>query len=255
MRWLVILLLFISTFSLSENEDEKVLNIVTGEYPPWISKSMKHGGFAQHMTSEIFERAGYQVSYFYYPWARTFKEAQTDKYHATMLWYYSSERERLFYHSESLYTEEVVFFHLKTTDLKNWHSLEDLKEYRIGATRGYTYTPEFWEAYENGSLNIIANSSDEINFKMLLKKRIDLFISATVPGYSLLLKEFPKDQVETITFYPRAYFSNTNHLLFSKKRADAQELLGIFNKGLLALKKEGTYERYYDLLLEGYYSK
>ncbi|WP_163831931.1 substrate-binding periplasmic protein [Spartinivicinus ruber] len=255
MRCLVTLLIFISTFSLAKNEDEKVINIVTGEYPPWISKSMKHGGFAQHMTSEIYKRAGYQVSYFYYPWARTAKEAQSGKYHASMFWYYSKQREKNFYHSDSLFTEDVVFFHLKTTDIKNWLSLKDLKEYRIGATRGYTYTPEFWKAYENGSLNIIVNSSDEINFKMLLKKRIDLFLSATVPGYSLLLKEFSKEQVGTITFFSRPYFSNTNHLIFPKKIADSRMLLEVFNKGLKVIKKEGMYEKYYDLLLEGYYKK
>ncbi|MCX4027719.1 transporter substrate-binding domain-containing protein [Endozoicomonas sp. SM1973] len=254
MRWLINLLLVTTTSVLADINDEKVIKIVTGEYPPWISKSLKHGGFAQHMTSEVFKLAGYDVRYFYYPWARTFKEAQTDKYHATMVWYYSSERERLFYHSDSLYTEEVVFFHLKTTAFSGWQSLDDIGSFRIGATRGYTYTPEFWDAHKNNRLNIIVNSNDVINFNMLIKKRIDLFLSATVAGYSLLLKEFSKEQVEKITFHPRPYFTNTNHLLFFKKRHDSKKLLNIFNDGLRRLKKKGVYGKYYDMLLEGYYT-
>lgn len=250
--FIIFSLLIISLCSFAK---EEVLHIVSGEYPPWVSNKLKHEGFAHHIISEAFKRSGYKTVYRYYPWARTSKEGNSGKYHATSLWFYSKEREKLFYYSEPISKEDVVFFHLKTTKIKGFDSLDDLKMHRIGATRGYTYTPEFWKAKDSGILNIIVNNSDRINFTMLFKKRIDLFLTATVAGYSVLLNEFPKENVQNITFIPTPLFSKKNHLLFPKKRPDAQQLLKIFNKGLKSIRSDGTYDKFYDKLLEGDYNK
>ncbi|WP_163835433.1 substrate-binding periplasmic protein [Spartinivicinus ruber] len=247
--------LLIMLISLSSVAEDKLLEITTGEYPPWSAKDYKHGGFVHHMISEAFQREGYKVNYIYHIWARNYKEGQKGKYHATAFWYHSEERAKLFYYSDALYSEDVVFFHLKTTAFTTWNTLKDLEGYRIGATRGYTYTPEFWKAQEVGTLNIIVNKSDKINFKMLLRKRIDLFLMATVAGYSLLQKEFSPPQAQTLTYHHKPLFSSTAHLLFPKVREDAQPLLKVFNKGLQAIKQDGFYDKYYDLLLEGFYEK
>lgn len=251
MKLFTALLLLISFFSYAE--EDKLLKITTGEYPPWSSADFKHGGFVHHVISEAFKHEGFKVEYTYYPWARNYKQGQKGDFHATAFWYHSEEREKLFYYSNPLYAEDVVFFHLKTTKFKEWDTLENLGQYRIGITRGYTYTPEIWEAQKKGNLNIVVSNSDKINFKMLLRKRTDLFIMATVAGYSLLQKELSMTHMQTLTYNPKPLFSSEGHLLFPKVRPDAQDLLKVFNKGLKALKNNGFYEKYYDLLLEGYY--
>ncbi|NYZ69903.1 transporter substrate-binding domain-containing protein [Endozoicomonas sp. SM1973] len=235
------------------SEEEKLIRITTGEYPPWLSKSYKHGGFVQHIITEAFKHKGYKTKYDYHPWARNYKEGQKQHYHATAFWYKSEAREKLFYYSDALYSEDVVFFHLKTTLFDKWHSLEDLKPYRIGATRGYTYTHQFWDAYKTKKLNIIISNSDQINFKMLLKRRIDLFVMASVAGYATLQQEVSTSQLLTITYNPKPLSSNTTHLLFYKKHQNSKKLLAIFNEGLRYIKKSGFYEKHYDLLLEGRY--
>ncbi|MGI0119183.1 substrate-binding periplasmic protein [Zooshikella sp. RANM57] len=253
-RLLAVMLLIGGSFSYAEESEHKVLQIVSGEYPPWASKDSKKGGFANHIISEVFSREGYFVEYTYLPWARTYSEAKKGGYDATSLWYPSKEREKLFYYSNSLGEEEVVFFHLKTTRFNQWNDFEDLKKYRIGATRGYTYIPEFWIAVKDNRLNVVVNNSDEINFKMLLRGRVDLFLSATVSGYAILNKNFSLEQVQIVTYNHKPLFSNTNHLLFLRKKANSKRLLKLFNKGLQILIDEGAYNNYYDMLLKGYYS-
>ncbi|MBU2713444.1 substrate-binding periplasmic protein [Zooshikella harenae] len=252
---LVLILLIGGGLSYAEESENKVLQIVSGEYPPWASKDSKKGGFANHIISEVFSREGYFVEYTYLPWARTYSEAKKGSYDATSLWYPSKEREKLFYYSNSIGKEDVVFFHLKTTNFDQWESFEDLKKYRIGATRGYTYTAEFWDAEKDKKLNIIVNNSDEINFNMLLRGRVDLFLSSAVSGYAILYKNFSLEQVQVVTYNYKPLFSNTNHLLFPRKKMNSKKILKLFNEGLQALIDEGAYNNYYDMLLKGYYSK
>ncbi|WP_163832112.1 substrate-binding periplasmic protein [Spartinivicinus ruber] len=254
MKIFTILILLVSFFS-NAKEAEKLLKITTGEYPPWSSVAFKHGGFVLHVITEAFRRNNYEVEFAYYPWARSYKEGAKGKFHATAFWFCVPKRQIDFYCSEPLFQEDFVFFHLKSTDFKKWTSLEDLEQYRIDATREYSYTPEFWEAKETGSLNIIVSNTDEINFNMLFKKRIDLFLMSTVAGYTLMNKKFSKSMSQMVTNHYFPLVSNTTHLLFPRNREDSFELINIFNKGIKSLKADGTYDKFYDALLRGDYEK
>lgn len=255
MKQLITLLLLLLGSSFSYAEQEKVLKITSGEYPPWSSKDFKHGGFVHHVITEAFKREGYEVEYTYYPWARSYKEGAKGRFHATAFWFCTPKRQKDFFCSDPLYHEDFVFFHLKSTRLQEWSSLKDLGKYRIGATREYSYTPEFWEYQKNGSLNIIVSNSDETNFKMLFKKRIDLFIMSTVAGYTLVNKKFGPTMSQLLTNHYLPLISNTTHLLFPRNRDDALELIETFNNGIKSLRADGTYEKLYDFLLKGYYEK
>lgn len=241
--------------SLSSYGKNETIYITSGEYPPYSSESLKHTGFAHHVISEAFSREGYKTVFLYYPWARSYKEGASGKYHASGYWMCTQKHRKDFYCGGAIYNTEFVFFHLKTTGFKEWNALEDLKTYKIGATRGYAYTAEFWEAQKNNTLKVVVNNTDDLGFKMLLRQRIDLFVMSTIPGYTLLYKKYSPSVVSLITHNHKPLVSNTIHLLFPKKRPDAQQLLKVFNKGLQSLKTDGTYEKYYSLLLEGYYEK
>lgn len=251
----LLLIVSLLTLSVCSSAKEKVIKIATGEYSPWISATSKHQGFGPHIISEVFNRAGYKCLFIFYPWARAIKEAETGKYHATASWTYSKKREKHFYHSDALWVENVVFFHLKTTNFQGWDTLENLTGYRIGTTRGYTYSPEFWGAQKAGKLNIILNNSDKINFYMLLKGRIDLFPSSIVTGYSLLSKNFHESQIAKLTYNKKPLLSPVVHMLFPIKKEESLQLLNLFNSGLQSLREDGTYDKLYDRLLGGYYNQ
>ncbi|MDE1460771.1 substrate-binding periplasmic protein [Spartinivicinus poritis] len=231
------------------------MKISTGEYPPWSSKDFKHGGFVHHIISEAFKRKGYKVAFIYHKWARSYKEGLLGHVHATAYWMCVAKRKKHFYCSDPLYEEDYVFFHLKSTEFTSWKTLSSLGQYRIGATRGYTYTEAFWDAEKTGRLNIIVNNTDEISFNMLLRNRLDIFVTGSVAGYSLLHKKFPTSFSKQITYNSKPLVSNTQHLLFPKNKASSIRLLEIFNDALKSMKEDGSFEKYYDQLIEGYYEK
>lgn len=234
----------------------EAIRISTGEFAPWSSEALKHKGFTNHVISEAFKLEGYEVEFVFYPWKRVYESAKSgEKFQATSYWYPSEDRAKDFHYSDPLQEDAIVFFHLKSNALSDWESLDDLKGERIGATAGYTYTAEFWDAAKSQRLNIQEAKSDELNFKKLLKGRIDLFPSDPLVGQKLLQEVFDSEVAETVTYHPKPLVAPTGHLLFSKQLANGEELVATFNRGLAKLRDSGQYAQFQADLIAGKYDQ
>ena len=253
--FLVVIGLFGSSLNVYSASTEKTVTIATLEYPPWTGEKLKHDGFVNHVITESFQLMGYTAAYTYLPWKRGLAETRDGKYSALSYVYLSKERGKEFYLSDPISEEKIVLFHLKSNPIRDWTTLDDLKNYKFGATRGYTYTKEFWEAAESKRLEVDETDSDEQNFKKLLAGRIDIFPSGLVNGYSILKKEFDAGTSDLITFHPKPLSQTTGHLAFSRSRKDSENLLRVFNQGLAELKKRGLYDKFREDLLAGKYSQ
>jgi polar amino acid transport system substrate-binding protein len=233
---------------------EEIITIATLEYHPWTGKNLKFNGFVNHVITEAFKRKGYNVRYTYLPWKRGVTETKNGKYSALSYVYFSKDREKEFYLSDPISVEKIVLFHLKSNPIKDWKTLEDLSDYRFGATRGYTYTKKFWDLEKTRRLMVDITNSDIQNFKKLLAGRIDVFPSGLVNGNSILQKEFDVGKSHLISYHPKPLSQTTDHLAFTRSRKNSEKLLRIFNQGLAKLKQEGLYDKFLDDLLAGKYS-
>ena len=50
---------------------EETIRITNGEWPPYMSKKLKHYGLASRITTEAFASQGVKVEYGFFPWARS----------------------------------------------------------------------------------------------------------------------------------------------------------------------------------------
>ena len=233
---------------------QEIISIATQEYSPWAGENLKFNGFVNHVITEAFRRKGYSVKFTYLPFKRGVIETKNGQYSALSYVYWSKDREKEFYLSEPISEEKIVFFHLNSNPIKDWKTLDDLKKYKFGATRGYTYTKEFWQAIESKRLKADLTDNDMQNFKKLFAGRIDIFPSGLVNGISLLQKEFDASKSHLLTYHPKPLFNITGHLAFTRSRQDSGNLLQIFNQGLAELKEEGLYDQFVLDLLAGKYS-
>lgn len=231
----------------------ETITIATLEYAPFSGKNLKFNGFVNHVIAEAFQRRGYSVKFAYLPWKRAVTETKNGQYAALSYVYLTKDREKEFYLSDPISDEKIVFFHLKSNPIQEWQTLADLKNHKIGATRGYTYTHEFWQAVESKLLKVEITDSDKQNYKKLFAGRIDLFPSGLANGYSFLRKEFPLSQSRLITYHPKPLSETTGHLAFSRSRKNSENLLQMFNQGLAELKQEGSYDKFVKNLLDGKY--
>ncbi|RDH42349.1 substrate-binding periplasmic protein [Zooshikella ganghwensis] len=239
--------------SISSYAENNNIIIATGEYPPWTSEASKGNGFVNHIITEAFKSQGYMVYYNFLPWARSYNDTENGQFAALSYWACKEKTQKTFYCSDAMHTESYVFFHEKTIPFPDWTELVDLKGLRIGATRSYTYTKEFWQAHESKMLDIIINNDDEASFKMMLRGRLDAVVVSSITGFLILNTKFSPVIAQTITFNKKPLVENTAHLLFPKSRKDSQLLLKVFNKGLSKIKENGTYDQYFDGLITGKY--
>ena len=256
MKTLQALILFCLLALVQSASAAETIQITTGEYAPWTSENLKHGGFSSHVITEAFKLEGYEVNFTFYPWKRVYEAAKKgNRFPASAWWYPSEERSEHFYYSAPLLMDSTVFFHLKDKPLPEWETLEDLRDRNIGATSGYTYTAEFWDAAKSKRLDIQEASSDELNFKKLLKGRIDLFPTSDLVGQKLLKEVFTPEEAEKVVFHPKPLMSVPGHLLFSRKHPNGEELMAVFNSGLAKLRASGRYDQFWADLISGKYDQ
>lgn len=245
-----VLLIFCVFFGLLFfNFSQQKITLGVGEFPPYISKSMKNNGFFCQIITEVLKNNNIEVEYYFVPWSRAIKNTEVGEFHGTPGWYRTREREEKFYISEPLVNDNQTFFHLKTYAF-DWKNMNDLRGITIGTTIEYNYGEEFSRALKRGIIKVDEVAYDEMNFKKLLSSRIDIFPMNTLPGYYMLHKLFKKEVVEMFTNHPKPLRTATLHLLLSKKIKTNKQLLKVFNTGLLELKKSGKYQQYLDELLE-----
>lgn len=240
---------------LSVSVQAKTVLISTGEFTPYCSSAIREKGFVSHVISTAFSRQGYDVEFDFYPWKRAIKQSLSGSYDATSWWAYNEDRAKEFLYSDALLEVSVHFFFLKTRNGDfDWKTVDDLDGFRIGVTRGY-YLSEEMEAYMKTDRAIFETvNDDKMNFKRLLKGRIDLFPMNSVAGVELLRSQFAPSIIHQVEYHSRAISIRPGYLLFPKNNKDSEELHKAFNKGLKEIKEDGTYEKMYDDLLTGYYS-
>ena len=228
------------------------LVISTGEFSPWTDSQSEHSGFTNRVIREALNRQGYSVEFRYWPWKRALEIARSGKVDATSFWYISAENKRDFLYSQAISEHKEVFFYLKQNNIPNWEKLEDLKELRIGATRGFTYTEAFWRLHKAGVLDVEEVDNDELNFKKLLRGRIHIFPAEEHVGWVELRHQIEKPEtlVATLT---KPLANQLGHLLFPKVNEKSDVLVKAFNNGLQSMKDDGTFKKFKEELFKGIY--
>lgn len=210
--------------------------IAVGEWPPFLSKNMSDYGTVGSKIQKAFKAANIQTQFIFMPWKRSYMEAKNGKAQATGIWLKNKNREESFYYSVPVMKETHVFFHLKSTQIKNT-TIKNLCKYKFGGILGFSYGEALTKAEEEGELLMERISDDVHNFKKLLQGRIDIYPQEISVGFYILNKYFDKIDINRITYYPTPFMTRQSYLLFPKKNKQSAELLNIFNDAFQALNE------------------
>ncbi|MDE1465689.1 substrate-binding periplasmic protein [Spartinivicinus poritis] len=249
---LIIIEVMLTTSLISKLYAEQTLRIATGEFPPYNSKSLKHGGLMPHIIKEAFAIAGYKAQFEFYPWKRAYQMSADGIVDATAQWLDSKERRKHHFYSDPIVEERTTWIYLKETTF-DWDSYDDLKKYRIAAITGYTYTPEFYDAVKNKNIKVQFVLRLDQSLRLVLEKRVDLTLEDMDVAYFKLRKLFPENVVAQFTTHSKPVQISYNHLLISKAKPDAEKVLKLFNYGLHKLKEKGVINKYIDNSRKGLY--
>ncbi len=153
----------------------------------------------------------------------------------------SPNRIKLGYLSEEpLARSYWVLFILKSRQHElPYQQLEDLKGHQIGTVKGYTYTPEFWRIVrEHGTSSSML--TDEQNFKMLLRKRVDFVVAEWANGVEITHQLGAQDSIVALEQHPVRV--TELHAVFSRKSVD-QNTVSEFSRALREFKRTENFQR------------
>lgn len=222
--------------------DPSEIRIATGEWPPYTSETLNGHGIAGKLITEAFAASGVKVTYVIYPWNRSLELARRGGIEATATWFESADRRADFHLSDPLFDSRFLLYYLKDKPI-TWQSVEDLNGFKIGATTGYFYGEAFAQAEKSGRITVIRASSDETNLKNLLLWRLDAFPLDEQVAEFLFANDLPAADAARIGHNAVAVHSRPQHLLISRKAANGEALIRLFNQGLRTIRGNGAYER------------
>lgn len=232
----------------------KTLEILTGEYPPFVGANLPHHGATSHVVQEAFKIMGYKVKFLYRPWKRAHYSVEIGRYIATSYWQCTPERKKNFYcGGYPVMIENFTFFYNKKNPIPNWSTLDDLKTYKFGLTLEYSYTKELLDKIKSDELNGEFVSKDQHNLRKLLVRRIDLFPVNDAVGYALIRKHFSPEKQETFATLPKKLVEIPAYLLISRKHPEGKKFFDIFQKGMSKIVASGLRNKIWDDLKKGAY--
>jgi polar amino acid transport system substrate-binding protein len=229
-------LICITGFNVSQAQ---TINITNGEWAPYLSEDLPHKGIASQIVSEAFKKEDFDVKYGFFPWVRAYEEAKKgNEWQASVIWSKNAERQESFYYSDPIIILRNVFFYLRESEFE-WEKVSDLRDYKIGLTRGYSYNKALVKAEESGWLDVERVTSDELNFRKLLRGRISALIANEDVGTEIIKKYYKGFECHAFVSHPRPTSQKEYSVIISKKAPNAKKLLDALNSGLRKLSAEG----------------
>jgi polar amino acid transport system substrate-binding protein len=217
---------------------EKTIKIATLEWTPYVGKELRDNGFTSEIVRAVFDRMGYSVKIKFMPWATLLKAVEHGKVDAAYPAYYSDERALKFAMTNAFVDGPLYLCKLKNKKIA-YHTLEDLKAYKIGVVNGYVNTPEFDSA---SYLNKKFANSDRLNLLKLLNKRVDMIVVDKYAAMQIVKESIP-GAVGKIEFIEPPLDVKPLHLLVSRKIDNSQAIVDDFNKGLEMLTDNGAIKK------------
>lgn len=198
----------------------------------------KQGGYLVEITEEALKRVGYTANIQFFPWKRALRNGMDGEFDVLLGAYHTEERAQKMAYSEPIGKVDIGLFALKESTIR-YTTLPDLTPYVIGYTRGAAVS----NAFENATyLQKEAVANIELNIKKLLRGRVDLIVYKKQQLLPLIQTKYP-ESVDKVEFLDPPLRTSFFFNAFPKTRPDALKHLEDFNRGLQAIKDDGTYAK------------
>ncbi|MGE0087710.1 MAG: substrate-binding periplasmic protein [Desulfococcaceae bacterium] len=223
---------------------DKVFKIHCDSTPPFIywtddNHTAVTGLWAETVSSVMRIMGEKHEPFQIFPWGRLLEMGLKGEFDGIFSATMNEERKKvMWYPKEPLMVEPWIFWIRKSdADKLKFTSYEDLKGHRIGLVKDYTYTPELWEFVkkENNYEEVV---HDPLNFRKLVKGRLDYVVSSVNFGAYIAKEEGITDLVHPLTEKP--VVDSRFYIIFSKQKV-SEEWVNRFSGHLAAFKQTQEY--------------
>jgi len=239
---------------------EKVLNLATLNWPPYISEDVCNKGWVFQFTVALLVSKGYQVNIHFYPWARSVMLVEQGKMDILFPEYFiessapsdaiqGKKRREVLALSNKFSGGELSLLKRQGYIFDLQEDLGNLKGKIIGVVRGYQNTPEFDAMMDSKQFSIV-EAVDELQLvKLLVAKRVDLIVGdpkvfTYSVNYSNLSNRNKQALLNGIDIVEPALKYNHLYFAISNKYPQWHQLLDDVNLALLEFQQSGETDRF-----------
>ena len=238
LKQLFILSLLLSALNVSATE----LQVATSEWIPYVGKELPNQGLATDIVTRALKRAGYKPSVTIQAWNRTLEGADIGVYDLIAAAWYSKAREKSFLFSKPFIYNEIKL--LKHVDSKfQFNSIADLNGHTIGVLDGYAYGEKFDGAQGISRIpgvHVLQNITRVINREIELTLDDERVLEYEIRHNISLNKD-------RLVFLSKPVSKNGLHIAVSRLNPKHKEIVAAFDKAIVAMRKDGTYDRILEL--------
>ena len=231
--FIVLLIAFFPVFVRAEP-----LVIAATNWAPYTDEKLENSGFFAEICQAALAEAGYESRIVFLPWKRAVKLTKAGQYHALLGASFTREREPFFAYPEFYWENPTMFFAGKDHPA-SYGKVKDLCPARLGLFAGSFYEKRF-RAY--GCFEIQTVSSTEQNIKKLAAGRVDLILDSKDSINYFLANEFAEFQKDIKPLSPPLEIDKL-YMVISKKVSNYGQIRDDFDRGIKALKADGSYDR------------
>jgi len=239
---------------------DKVLNLATLNWPPYISEDVCNKGWVFQFTVALLVSKGYQVNIHFYPWARSVMLVEQGKMDILFPEYFiessapsdavaGKKRRELLALSNKFSGGELSLLKRQGYIFDLQEDLANLKGKIIGVVRGYQNTPEFDAMMDSKQFSVV-EAVDELQLvKLLVAKRVDLIVGdpkvfTYSVNYSNLSNRNKQALLNNIAVVEPALKYNHLYFAISNKYPQWHQLLDDVNLALLEFQQSGETDRF-----------
>lgn len=235
-------LLLILTLACSGNFAQATTIIINGEddWAPYSSASADYKdvvGLAPEIVKAAFKSQGITAITRPVPFARCIYEVEKGKSLGCFDTIINQDtKDKYIFHKTPMFEAEMVVYG-RIRDGRQNVTLKDMENKVVGTTNGYTYPTDF---LQNKKILHSQSPTEKSQLEKLASNRIDYAVVWGLTG-EYLLKNHPELAKK---IQPVGRLSKDGlYLNFSKSHKDGAHYAHVFEKGLQAIRADGTYDR------------
>jgi polar amino acid transport system substrate-binding protein len=234
----LLLFLAVSLFPFWGEAQSRKIQIAATEWAPFTSLEAPDAGLLSAISRAALKRVGYDAEIVILPWRRAYEMTKKGHYNALLGTSFLEERTADFiYPRHSWLTRH--YFHTRVGGREwKYKTLEDLCPATLGLLIGSFHLQSLSKV---PCLKIQENSSIRQSVQMLLRGRIDLYLTIPEVIAHYVSKDFPEAQGKIVPIHPY-YKEDKVYLVFPKSREQSEALARDYERGMELIKADGSYE-------------
>ncbi len=219
----------------------QTISVVANTWPPYVDAALVDDGLAMKIVTTALKRAGHTSEVRIEKWEKALQGSKLGVYDlAGAVWKTDARQKKLLF-SQSYLTNNIVLIANSNSQFE-FNSLNDLQNLLVGVLKEYEYDPKFMN--DSKILKFQANRLTQ-NLISVQNGKLDVAVAdKRLALYEL--KHFMGNNRSEFRFLPKPLGSRKLYVAAPKDNKGSKALIEQFNKGLAAIKKDGTYQKIVD---------